>query len=93
MMIDNLFFTGTESLQYRFHATDHYGNTTTQDIILNVTIPDITITNIEKETETAALITAELSSDIDTGTVSFQRLRNTLWTNLLATPTLEEMPN
>ncbi|MDR2415346.1 MAG: hypothetical protein LBD75_01715 [Candidatus Peribacteria bacterium] len=87
MMIDDLFFTGTENLQYRFHATDHYGNTTTQDIILNITIPEITITNIEQETETAATITAELSSDVDEGTITFQRQRNNLWTNLLASPT------
>jgi hypothetical protein len=88
IIIENLFFTGADSLNYRFHATDHEGNTTTKDIVLAITIPDITITNIEKNSEKAATITAELSQDVDTGTVSFQKNRNGYWVGLAANPSL-----
>jgi hypothetical protein len=66
-------------------ATDHDGNTTTKDIVLTIELPDITITDIEKDSETTATITAELSQDIDEGTVTFQKNRNGFRTNLFAT--------
>ncbi|MDR2540444.1 MAG: hypothetical protein LBD11_01330 [Candidatus Peribacteria bacterium] len=88
--INNLFFTGVQSQQYQFSATDHFGNTTSKDITLNIALPDITITNIEKSTETQAVITAELSQDIDEGNVTFQKNRNNYWTNLISKPNQTE---
>jgi hypothetical protein len=88
--INNLFFTGAQSQQYQFSATDHFGNTTTKDITLAIDLPDITITNIEKSTDTQAVITAELSQDIDEGNVTFQKNRNSYWTNLISKPNQTE---
>jgi hypothetical protein len=74
--IDNLFFTGATTQRYLFRATDQEGNSTTKEVTLTISIPNITITSIEKNTETTATITAELSQDVDEGTVSFQKNRN-----------------
>lgn len=74
--IDDLFFTKAGSYSYRSYATDQNGNETTKQITLNIKIPDITVTNVEKISTTQAAITAELSQDIDEGTVSFQKNRH-----------------
>jgi hypothetical protein len=84
--IENLFFTGATSQQYQFSATDHFGNTTTKDITLTIALPAVTITNIEKITDTQAVITAELSQDLDEGTATFQKNRNGYRTNLISNP-------
>ncbi|MDR0607403.1 MAG: hypothetical protein LBG52_03435 [Candidatus Peribacteria bacterium] len=88
--IENLFFTGATSQQYQISATDHFGNTTTKAITLTISIPDITITNVEKTTDTQAVITAELSQDIDEGTATFQKNRNSYRANLIAKPNQTE---
>lgn len=85
--ISNLFFTGAQSVQYIFYASDHYGNSSQQEVTLNINVPEITITNIRKEdssSENLAIITAELSQDIDQGNVAFQRQRNNYRLDLIA---------
>jgi hypothetical protein len=83
--IDRLFFSEAGSYSYRSYGIDQNGNETVKQITLNIKIPDITITNIEKNSETQATITAELSHDIDEGTVTFQKNRHGYRTNLSAT--------
>lgn len=82
--LPNLFFTGVQNQKYILHSTDRQGNTNDQEITLNIKVPDLTITNIEQESNTTASITAELSQDIDEGNVSFQRNRNGYRTTLFA---------
>ena len=91
--VEGLFFTGTQSVKYTFYASDHYGNDTTKEVVINIEIPEITITNIEKNTENLASITAELSQDIDEGTVSFQKNRHGHRTTLVATDQGKKIEN
>ncbi|MBO4203877.1 hypothetical protein J5893_03540 [bacterium] len=46
-------------------------------------MPEVTITSVEKISDTLARIVAELSQDIDQGFVSFQKNRNDTWTNMV----------
>ena len=46
-------------------------------------MPEVTITSVEKISDTLACIVAELSQDIDQGFVSFQKNRNDTWTNMV----------
>jgi hypothetical protein len=82
--IDNLFFTKEGSYRYYSHAVDHNGNAASKSITLNIKIPEIAITNIEKNSDTQATITAELSQDIDEGNVTFQKNRHGYRSNLTA---------
>jgi hypothetical protein len=82
--LENLFFTGIQNKQYTLHSTDRQGNTNSQEITLNIQVPEITITNIEQLSETEASIHAEISQDIDEGGISFQRNRNGHRTTLIA---------
>lgn len=59
---------------------DQFGNKTEKQIIVNYSIPDITITDISKNSDWKTIsIKAELSQDIDQWNVSFQRDRESNW--------------
>ncbi len=80
--LDNLFFTGANSMNYYFGATDINDNSKVAQVNLNIKIPDIEIIDIQKygnEIESIwspATITAEISNDLDEWYVQFHRYRN-----------------
>lgn len=82
--LENLFFTGTQVQKYILHTTDRQGTSNSHEITLNIKVPEIAITNIEQLSETWASIHAEISQDIDEGTISFQKNRNWYRTTLFA---------
>lgn len=73
-LLNWLFFTGADTLQYYTTAIDSMGNTTEQNISLYITVPEVEIESIDT-TEKWWIITATLSNDIDEGNISFQRNR------------------
>ena len=59
---------------------DQFGNKTEKVISVNYSIPEITITDISKNSDWSTVsIIAELSQDIDQWNVSFQRRRWSVW--------------
>ncbi len=62
---------------------DQFGNKTQKQIMINYSIPEISITNISKNSDWESVsIEAELSQDIDQWNVSFQRNRGSKWKTL-----------
>lgn len=82
--LENLFFTWAQTKQYNIYAVDSQGNETEETINLEINIPDITISNIERSEgykewiKWPVSITSELETDIDEWTVSFERNRNSV---------------
>jgi hypothetical protein len=59
---------------------DQFGNKTEKQIIVNYSVPEISITDISKNSDWETVsIKAELSQDIDQWNVSFQRDRGSKW--------------
>ncbi len=59
---------------------DQFGNKTEKQIIVNYSIPEISITDISKDSDWETVsIRADLSQDIDQWNVSFQRKRGAKW--------------
>ena len=59
---------------------DQFGNKTEKQIVVNYSIPEISITDISKNSDWETIsIVAELSQDIDQWNVSFQRKRWSKW--------------
>ncbi len=59
---------------------DQFGNRTEKQIIVNYSVPDISITDISKNSDWKTVsIKAKLSQDIDQWNVSFQRNRGSKW--------------
>jgi hypothetical protein len=59
---------------------DQFGNKTQKQIMINYSIPEITITNISKNSDWESInIEAEISQGMDQWDVSFQRQRWSKW--------------
>jgi hypothetical protein len=80
--IDDLYFTWGFNETFEFGAMDSAGMVTVERIVLDVMIPDIEITSIKNYDNKYADVVAEITRDMDEGSVKFERLRNVLWTSL-----------
>lgn len=80
--LDDLYFTWWFNETYEFGAMDSAGMSTVEQIVMDVTIPTIEITNILGYSNKYAHIIAEISRDMDEGSVKFERLRHVLWTTM-----------
>ena len=61
----NLYFTGSQVLNYKVGAKDFDNNITTAQITLKINIPTIQITSIDQINDSLSNITAQISNDID----------------------------
>ena len=72
--------TEDENEVYNAVWIDQFGNKTEKVINVHYSIPEITITDVKKNSDWESVaITAELSHDIDQWNVSFQRRRGNVW--------------
>jgi len=80
-----LFFTWSDVHKYYFGAIDINGNSEVTEVTLDIKIPKIEITNVQKygdaiwDISSPATITAEISNDLDEWYVRFNRYRNDIW--------------
>lgn len=80
--LENKYFTSVQKDKYTFAAKDHAGNVQKEDIVLEIWVPEISIKDITLKKTTWSEIIADLTQDIDDGTVKFQRNRYGYWENL-----------
>ncbi|MEF2176074.1 MAG: FG-GAP-like repeat-containing protein [Candidatus Absconditabacteria bacterium] len=80
--INDLYFTGIQSLQYKFGAIDHVGNKTTQLVNLNIKSPEILIENVDVTDPAGGKVFTKLSESVDDATVKYQRNRYGNWESL-----------
>lgn len=92
LSVPNLFQTGMVKELFTTVWIDHFGNKTEKQITVTYYIPDITVTDIKKKDEGSAIITAELSQDIDEWDVSFQRRRDQTWKTMRKIDKATEIP-
>lgn len=76
------FFTGTTKKQFTFFAVDTAGNEAQEKVSLTIGVPDIDIIDIGFVGSDFANIVAQLSEDIDQGSVKFESQRNSRWKDL-----------
>lgn len=90
ILLKNLFFTSPQTLNYEVSATDSEGNEVIEQISLTIETPLISIENISRLSwrkeglKNPVQINALLDTDIDRGTVTFQRERNQTLTDISA---------
>lgn len=91
IILPDLFFTKTQVKEYTIYAVDSQWNETEETIKLQISVPWISIENIERLDgykewiKNPVSITSELEIDIDKWDVSFERFRNNSTTPISAT--------
>lgn len=76
--LDGLYFTKEETQNYTLEITDNVGNIQNQQIVLEITVPEIEITNVEVDDRSGVgNIQANISDSVDGWEVVFERQR--LW--------------
>lgn len=78
LSIGVLFRTESGIETYNSVWVDQFDNKVEKVITVNYAIPDITIADVKKNDDSVSIV-AELSQDIDTWNVSFQRKRGDVW--------------
>jgi len=68
--------------EYVFGARDFNGNVEIENVVLDIQIPDIEIVDMNQISDDSAMVVAEISHDIDSGSVMFDRYRRGVWSYL-----------
>ena len=77
-VLTGLFYEDIGYEDFFISAIDHNDNSSAENIILTIDVPDISIVDIQKRTDSLGNIIAEISQDIDEWSVQFEKNRRWL---------------